>query len=232
VQMENPREIKNPEAELHKPQISEPVVRQREPNAFQYAVHILDQLYKQGVWNTILETIDQAVRRIRGAPTEHFTRVTPQLHVGGQFSGKGWAILARRGVTAAVNMRSEYDDRGEGLLPSRYLHLPTVDNEAPTLDQLRQGIRFIYDELEQNGQVYIHCWEGVGRGPTMLAAYLVSTGLKPSAAWAKIKAVRPFIRPTVVQIERIDLLAANYSATDSTPLSEKLPGTLLSPPQA
>src|SRR5437764_1047693 len=102
--MENPPEIKNPEAELHKPQISEPVVRQREPNAFQYAVHILDQLYKQGVWNTILETIDQAVRRIRGAPTEHFTRITPQLHVGGQYSGKGWAILARRGVTAAVNM--------------------------------------------------------------------------------------------------------------------------------
>src|SRR4051794_8308709 len=111
---ENLPEIKNPEVELHKPQIPEPVVRQREPNAFQYAIHVLNQLYKQGVWNTLLETIDQVMRRVRGAPTEHFTRITSQLQVGGQYSRKGWAILARRGVTAAINMRAEYDDRSEG----------------------------------------------------------------------------------------------------------------------
>src|SRR5215217_2499521 len=120
--MEHLPEIKNPEVELHKPQIPEPVVTKREPNPFQYALHILHQLYKQGIWITVLETVDQGVRRIRGAPAEHFTRVTPQLHVGGQYSRKGWAILAQRGVTAAVNMRSEYDDRNEGFLPPHYLH--------------------------------------------------------------------------------------------------------------
>jgi hypothetical protein len=230
--MDDPQEIRNPELELHKPQIPEPVVTVREPNGFEYAIHVLDQLRKQGVWVTLMETIDQLTRRIRGAPTEHFTRVTPQLHVGGQYSRKGWPILERRGITAAVNMRAEYDDRREGALPLKYLHLPVVDNQAPTLDQLRQGIRFIHEEIEQNGQVYIHCWEGVGRGPTMLAAYLVSTGHKPSEAWAKIKAVRPFIRPTVIQLERIDALAVNYSSADPTPLSEKLPGMVVTPPQA
>jgi protein-tyrosine phosphatase len=34
----------------------------------------------------------------------------------------------------------------------------------------------------------------VGRAPTMAAAYLVSTGLPPDEAWARIRAVRPFIR--------------------------------------
>jgi dual specificity MAP kinase phosphatase len=217
-----PPEIQNPEVELHHPTIPEPVVTQREPSATQYAIHVLHQLRKQGVWITLLEGWDQAQRRIKGAPTERFTRITPQLHVGGQYSRKGWAMLARRGITAAVSMRGEYDDRGEGFLPPRYLHLPTVDNHAPTLEQLHRGIQFINDELARCGQVYIHCWEGVGRGPTMLAAYFVSTGIKPSEAWAKIKAVRPFIRPTAPQIAQIDLLAAGYRDADQPPLSEKL----------
>src|SRR5215212_10281491 len=111
--MANTPEIKNPEVELNKPQIPEHVVTKREPDALEYALHVLNQLRKQGLWKTILEVIDQSARRFRGAPTERFSRVTPQLHVGGQYSRKGWAILARRGVTAAVSMRNEYDDRGE-----------------------------------------------------------------------------------------------------------------------
>jgi dual specificity MAP kinase phosphatase len=216
-------EITDPQAELNQPQILEPVVTKREPSALEYSLHVLNQLRKQGLRNTVLETFDQATRRITGAPTERYTRITPQLFVGGQYSRKGWAKLARRGATAAVSMRAEYDDRGEGFLPPRYLHLPTVDNHAPTLDQLLQGIHFIHTEVDRGGQVYIHCWEGVGRGPTMLAAYLVSTGMKPSEAWAKIREVRPFIRPTIEQIKRIDLLAAGYQHPDPTPLSERLP---------
>lgn len=222
--MTNPPEIKNPELELNNPHIPEPVVTKREPNALEYTLHVLNQLRKQGLWNTILEIVDQTARRTRGAPTEGFTRITPQLHVGGQYSRKGWATLAQRGITAAVSMRGEYDDRGEGFLPPRYLHLPTVDNHAPTLEHLRQGVAFITDEVQRGGQVYIHCWEGVGRGPTMLAAYFVSTGMKPSEAWAKIKAVRPFIRPTVEQIAQLDILASEYGTLNQPPLSEQLTG--------
>ncbi len=216
-------EITNPEVELHKPHLPEPVVTTREPGALEYALHVLHQLRKQGLWFTLLEFYEQGTRRITGAPTERFTRITPQLHVGGQYSRKGWAALARRGITAAVSMRGEYDDRGEGFLPPRYLHLPTVDNHAPTLQHLRQGIAFIADEVQRGGQVYVHCWEGVGRGPTMLAAYLVSTGLTPGEAWGEIRAVRPFIRPTAPQIVRIDELAAEYGLTNQPPLSAQLP---------
>jgi dual specificity MAP kinase phosphatase len=223
--MTQPPEIKNPVVELHKPQIPEPVVTKREPGALEYALHLFHQLRKQGLWFTLLEIHDQGIRRITGAPTERFTRVTPQLSVGGQYSRKGWARLVKRGITAAVSMRGEYDDRGEGFLPPRYLHLPTVDNHAPTFDHLRQGIAFIHDELERGGQVYIHCWEGVGRGPTMLAAYLVSTGMKPSEAWAKIRAVRPFIRPTLPQIEQIDRLAEAYHTAEQPSLTEKVLAT-------
>ena len=57
----------------------------------------------------------------------------------------------------------------------------------------------------------------------MLAAYFVSTGLTPSEAWGKIRAIRPFIRPTAPQIARIDQLAAEYGVLNQPPLSEQLP---------
>jgi hypothetical protein len=57
----------------------------------------------------------------------------------------------------------------------------------------------------------------------MLAAYLASTGIKPSEAWAKIKAVRPFIRPSSAQLQQVDLFAAECCAEDKRPLSERLP---------
>jgi hypothetical protein len=42
----------------------------------------------------------------------------------------------------------------------------------------------------------------------MAAAYLISTGLSPEGAWARIRETRPFIRPTQVQVEQIERFAA------------------------
>lgn len=219
--------IRNPEVELHKPEIPEVIATKkdvREPNPIKHALHLIQQLRKQGLLVTLVEAIDQSIRRVTGAPLERFSRVTPHLHVGGQFTRRGWELLYERGVTAAVNLRGEYDTRAAGYAPPQYCYLPTVDNHAPTLEHLKKGVEFIRAEIERGGQVYVHCWEGVGRGPTMAAAYLVSTGLTPSEAWARIKAARPFIRPSVPQLQQIDRLAEQYRSGDTRPLSEKLPG--------
>src|SRR5690606_26126006 len=89
-------------------------------------------------------------------------------------------------------------------------HLPTVDNEAPSLIHLEQGVDFIREYVQKGEGVYIHCWEGLGRGPTMAAAYLVSTGLTPDEAWGKIRETRPFIRPTEVQQKQLEAFVAHY----------------------
>ncbi len=218
--------IQNPEVELHKPEIPEVIATTkdvREPNPIKHALHLFQQLRKQGLLVTLVEAVDQIIRRVTGAPLERFSRVTSNLHVGGQFTRGGWETLQERGVTAAVNLRGEYDTDAAGYAPPKYCYLPTVDNHAPTLEDLKKGVEFIRAEIERGGQVYVHCWEGVGRGPTMAAAYLVSTGLTPSEAWARIKAARPFIRPTVPQLQQIDRLAEHYRSGDARPLSEKLP---------
>jgi Dual specificity phosphatase, catalytic domain len=165
------------------------------------------RLAQQGIQVTLWWAADHAVRATTGAPIERVSRVLPGLHVGGQYRRRGWRRLAARGVTAVVNMRVEFDDAAAGIAPARYLRLPTVDDDAPTLNHLRQGAAFIAKEVAQGGQVYVHCGSGVGRAATMAAAYLVGTGLTSEEAWARIRAARPFIRPTAVQVEQIERFA-------------------------
>jgi len=161
------------------------------------------RLTKQGVKVTAWWAADHAVRIASGAPIRSVSEIQPHLHVGGQYRRRGWRRLESRGVTAVVNMRIEVDDRALGIAPDRYLHLLVEDDHAPTLEQLRMGVEFITAEIEQGGSVYIHCGSGIGRAATMAAAYLVSTGLTEDEAWARIRTVRPFIRPTPVQVEQL-----------------------------
>jgi protein tyrosine phosphatase (PTP) superfamily phosphohydrolase (DUF442 family) len=166
------------------------------------------RLTRQGVQVTTWWAADHAVRIIAGAPIQRVSQITPHLHVGGQYRRRGWPRLEARGITAVVNMRVEFDDKAAGIAPPRYLHLPVADDHAPTLEQLRVGAAFIADEIAGGGSVFVHCGSGIGRAATMAAAYLISTGLTQDEAWERIRAVRPFIRPTPVQVEQIERFAA------------------------
>jgi predicted protein tyrosine phosphatase len=162
---------------------------------------------KQGVRTSALWAADHAVRILTGAPIRRVSQITPQLHVGGQYRRRGWRRLAARGITAVVNLRTEFDDAAAGVAPERYLYLPTVDDTPPALEQLRQGADFIAQEIARGGAVYVHCGAGVGRAPTTAAAYLVSTGMTPDEAWTRIRSVRPFIRIKPEQAAQIERFA-------------------------
>lgn len=169
------------------------------------------RLSRQGLGITLWWAADHLIRIITGANIHRLSRITAQLHVGGQYRRRGISRMKRRGITAVVNMRKEFDDEAAGIAFPRYLHLPTVDDQAPTLEHLRMGAGFIADEVEDGGQVYVHCGSGIGRAATMAAAYLVTTGLSSDEAWAKIRQARPFIRPTEVQVKRLDEFVATLA---------------------
>ena len=172
------------------------------------AIRILyRRLTQQGLRATGLWAADHLVRAVSGANLRAVSQITPQLHIGGQYRRRGWKRMVARGITAVVNMRIEWDDRDRGIAPARYLHLPTVDDAAPTLLQLREGIAFIDEEMANGGGIYIHCGAGVGRAATMAAAHFVSAGMPPAEAWERVRAVRPFIKPTAAQIEQLDCFA-------------------------
>ena len=105
-------------------------------------------------------------------------------------------------------MRAEYDDAAHGLALDEYSYLPTEDNTAPSLEHLQQGVAFMQNVVESGGSVYVHCGSGVGRAPTMVAAYLISGGKSVEDAIEQIRAARPFIRILPSQKERLEEFAA------------------------
>jgi predicted protein tyrosine phosphatase len=170
----------------------------------------------QGLWVSFLGLAEFFMRFVTGAPIQRLSEITPQLHISGQHQGRGWKTLSKRGITAMVNMRTEFDDQAAGIAPPRYMHLKIIDNTPPTLEHLQAGSDFIAQEIKQGGKVYVHCAAGVGRAPTMAAAYLVSTGRSPAEAWKQIRKVRPFIRPTPAQIAQVDAFAEKVRAAPVT----------------
>jgi len=158
---------------------------------------------EQGPWVTLLWLYGRGLPALTGVPLLQFSRVTEHLFVGPQYREKGLKLLENEGIHAVVNLRIEKDDAALGLAPKSYCYLPTVDDNAPSMEHLRQGIAFITREIEAGGKVYIHCGAGVGRAPTMAAAYLISTGISLDESLAMIKKVRPFIYIMPVQMKQL-----------------------------
>lgn len=166
-------------------------------------------IFWQKIW-------DNVYRFFNGIPTLKRSQITANLFLGSQYSLIGLQKLKAIGVTAIVNMRehpvykeSQYDG-------FHYLHLPTVDNTPPSLDILIKGADFVAREINNGGKVYIHCRQGLGRGPTMTIAYLISTGLTFEDAFALVKKVRTFINPRPGQIERLKELEKYYQQSGKT----------------
>jgi protein-tyrosine phosphatase len=155
-------------------------------------------------------SFDHMWRRYTGLPQVSKSEITPLLYLGGQYSDLGLSKLKKLGITGIVNMRTEAV-HPQKLIPfAKLLHLPTLDNHAPSIEQLEEGVTFIQKELDMGGKVYIHCRLGEGRGPTMVIAYLISIGMTFQDAFASVKKVRIFINPTKVQIKRLKEFESFY----------------------
>src|ERR1700761_1346495 len=153
---------------------------------------------------------DNVYRVLFGMPRLKRCQITANLFLGSQYNLVGLRKMKALGITAIINMRmhSVYKEaQYEGF---HYLHLPTPDNTPPPLEVLQQGADFADREIKRGGKVYIHCRQGLGRGPTMCTAYLLKTGLTLEDALTMIRKVRPFINPRPGQLERLKELEAFY----------------------
>jgi protein tyrosine phosphatase (PTP) superfamily phosphohydrolase (DUF442 family) len=166
---------------------------------------------------------DQAHRLFLGLPMLKRSQITAHLYVGGQYDLRGLRQLRELGITAIINMRMHSVYQEARYVGIKYLHLPTPDNTAPRMEDLIKGAEFARAEIAAGGKVYIHCRQGVGRGPTMAIAYLLSMGATYDHAYGMVKAVRTFIRPTRVQVARLKELEAYYEreGQPKTPLVPK-----------
>lgn len=173
---------------------------------------VIARLREQGLRTTGLWFTERTARIIVGVSPARTSRILPNLYVGGQYKRRGLKLMAKRGISACIDLRREYGDVEHGLDLERQLSIPTDDDASPTADELQHAAEFISACLAEGRGVYIHCANGVGRAPTAAAAYLITTGLSSAEAWAKIKAARPFIRPTKIQREQIEQFALREKA--------------------
>lgn len=168
------------------------------------SVFTLIVIFRQKIW-------DNVYRFFNGVPTLKRSQITANLFLGSQYTLVGLQKLKALGITAIVNMRENpafSESQYEGF---HYLHLPTIDNTPPPLATLIKGAEFVTREIESGGKAYVHCRQGLGRGPTMAIAYLISTGLTYNDAFTLVKSVRTFINPRPTQIARLKELEQYYS---------------------
>ena len=174
---------------------------------------LVDRLRNQGLRVTLVWMVGRGFPKLSGIPLARYSRVTPEVWVGGQFGKNGKRKLERLGVVGDVNLRVEFDDAEHGLALAEYCHLPTIDDDAPTLEHLQHGADFMQRVIANKGQVYVHCAGGVGRAPTMAAAYFITPGQTLDEAVALITRTRPFIRIMPPQWERLKQFEALHQET-------------------
>ncbi|PIR47095.1 MAG: hypothetical protein COV07_00810 [Candidatus Vogelbacteria bacterium CG10_big_fil_rev_8_21_14_0_10_45_14] len=96
--------------------------------------------------------------------------------------------LLKEGISAVISLEGEKNFAPAGV--EMYLWFPTEDGSAPTMDQIKLGIRTIDELVRMGKKVYVHCRFGMGRAPTLVAAHFIKHGLSVSEAVSYIKRTR------------------------------------------
>lgn len=133
-----------------------------------------------------------------------YSRITPLIYIGTNLCCHDhvWA-LERLGVDVDIDLEYEHAYAREKPRVEVTLFLPTRDHHAPTQEQLRCGVALIAAAMEAKKRVYVHCKNGHGRAPTLVAAYLMTQGMRPAEAVAFLKKRRPVVHLNREQMEAL-----------------------------
>ncbi len=105
--------------------------------------------------------------------------------------------LLKNGISADISLEEERVDAPFGV--DFFIWIPVKNHTAPTPDQLEFGVSVLQKLMAMKKKIYVHCQNGHGRAPTLVAAYLIKNGKTAEEAIALIKLKRPSIHLEKVQ---------------------------------
>ncbi len=105
--------------------------------------------------------------------------------------------LKQEGITADISLEEDRLDAPFGV--DFYIWMPVQNHTAPKSDQLEFGVSVLEKLVSMGKKVYVHCKNGHGRAPTLIAAYLIKKGKSPAEAEAFIKSKRPTMHMENIQ---------------------------------
>lgn len=138
-------------------------------------------------------------------PVFEYSKITKYLYIGSNqccqahFNQK----LIKKGIVADISLEENKIDHPFGV--KFYSWLPTKNHASPTQKQLILGARTIKDLVDNKMPVYVHCKNGHGRAPTLVAAYLLLSGMNLAKARELLKKKRPSIHLDKSQINALKL---------------------------
>jgi protein-tyrosine phosphatase len=106
-----------------------------------------------------------------------YSQITDQIYIGSDLClGMSCSIHGREfeelGILVELNLSAEKKEiPPDGI--DIYSWIPIGDKHAPTQEQLDIGSAIIHEAVSNGRKVYVHCKNGHGRSPTMVAAYFI-----------------------------------------------------------
>jgi protein-tyrosine phosphatase len=132
------------------------------------------------------------------------------------------AALRMAGVGAIVSVMDDptnLEAYEQAEIP--YLWLPTKGGSAPSHEQIQKLKNFVEEQHQLGHAVAVHCTSGRRRTGTILAAYLIQTGLTGETALHTISVANPEVELREAQVEFLKSLA-NLSRQDELPTSAQI----------
>lgn len=106
-----------------------------------------------------------------------YSRIDEHIYLGSDLCRGSKCILhgeqfKKLGVCVELNLTAERKEIPPDDL-DMYSWIPVVDGYSPTVDQMLLGTAVMNEAIVNDDTVYVHCKNGHGRSPTMIAAYYV-----------------------------------------------------------
>lgn len=125
----------------------------------------------------------------------NFAIVTDQLSLSDAPTEDDLREIAAEGYAAVIDLRSESCDDISLLekLGLAFFHTHIDDTYTPTTEQLHEIFAFADHFLDREKRILIHCQNGCGRSPLIVAAILIHRGMPTATALRLLYDRQPLI---------------------------------------